>query len=482
MRCCLLFSLLMLTTVVMATTVNAATDYSETHQHILGTELSLTLVGLSHTEAQDVSKKIVQDISRLDALFSNYRDDSEISRLNAQQLKSLSPELQQVLQLCESWRVKTEAAFSCRIGNLLASWRNATALGEVPERIALRKDARRADTAELNEHFSSSDVQWQIDGLAKGYILDQALHKARTLAPQASGIKIDIGGDAVYWGSNAQGAPWQVAVAEPQHSPDNANFYGVLSLQSRAVAYSGHSRRYLEINHRRFSHIINPVDGWPVSNAPAAIVVASDAATADALATALTVMPINDGLTLVKRLPDVEALIMTETGKTFASDGWYSLLIPDEAHRPLWENDMQFLVEYEIPSLTVAEYRRPYVAVWITDADKKVVRQLLVHGKSLRWLREIPLWWRRYGRRDESMIDGLARPTPAPGQHMLVWDGRDDQGRKVDKGHYVLHLEIAREHGERELLHVPFELSGQAFAQQVHGEKEVGAVKVSFKP
>src|SRR5690606_27825298 len=110
------------------------------------------------------------------------------------------------------------------------------------------------------------------------------------------------------------------------------------------------------------------------------------------------------------------------------------------------------------------------------------VRQLLVHGKSLRWLREIPLWWRRYGRRDESMIDGLARPTPAPGQHMLVWDGRDDQGRKVDKGHYVLHLEIAREHGERELLRVPFELSGQAFAQQVHGEKEVGAVKVSFNP
>lgn len=256
--------------------------------------------------------------------------------------------------------------------------------------------------------------------------------------------------------------------------------HGVLALKSRALAYSD-SQVWL-VGTRRLSRTLNPNDGWPVMFAPSVAVVVADATTAAALAQALAVMPITQGLALVKTIPEAEALIMTETGKTFASEGWYSLLIPDALHQPLWERDMQFLVEYQIPALNVAEYRRPYVAVWITDSSKEPVRQLLVHGDRLRWLREIPLWWRRAGRRDESMIDGLARPTPKVGQHMLVWDGRDDVGHRVEKGEYILHIEAAREHGERELVTVPFTLSSQPFSRQEQGAKELGRVKVSFKP
>ena len=142
---------------------------------------------------------------------------------------------------------------------------------------------------------------------------------------------------------------------------------------------------------------------------------------------------------------------------------------------------MEFLVEYQTLPQAVAEYRRPYVAVWITDTDKNPVRQLLVHGESLRWLREIPLWWRRYGRRDETMIDGLARATPLPGQHMLVWDGRDDRGKKIKKGNYILHIEAAREHGERELVTLPFTLSGSTFNTAAKGKTELGTVSINFR-
>lgn len=486
MRAFLLVRCLWLLLGINITHAAIATEYSATRSPVLGTEFSLTLVGVTRADAQRVTRDVLAEIGRLERILSSYQTDSELMQLNTKgSTKPLSPELANVLRLCEDWREKTGNAFSCRLGSLLELWRNAAASGELPERTELRKAARKLTALERELLLTDTDkpaLYWEPSGLAKGFIIDAALSEARRIAPQATGIKIDIGGDAVYWGTNGDQQPWQVAVAEPQQSADNDGYYGVLALQSRAVAYSGHSRRYYEIGGRRFSHILNPDDGWPVSFAPSAMVIANDAATADALATALTVMPIVEGLALIKRLPHVEALIMTESGKTFASDGWYSLLIPDEWHQPLWENEMQFLVEYQIPALTVAEYRRPYAAVWITNADKQVVRQLLVHGNSLRWLREIPLWWRRYGRRDESMIDGLARPTPAPGQHMLVWDGRDDRGRKVAKGQYLLHLEVAREHGGRELVTVPFELSGQAFAHQANGEREVGVVKVSFNP
>lgn len=462
-----------------------ADEYTETRSGILGTEFSFTIVGVTQGEAQQVTRDLLLEIERLERILSTYQA-SELMQLNAEGLaKPFSPELAEVLRLCEDWREKTANAFSCRLGGLLDTWRKAGESGELPDRTALRKTARALGSLERDALLANSNkpaVQWEPSGVAKGFIIDAALATARRRAPTATGIKIDMGGDVVYWGTNGQRQPWHVAVTDPQHGADNDGYNAVIAVTSRAVAYSGHSRRYREIDGRRFSHILNPDDGWPINFAPSAVVIADDATTADALATALTVMPIADGLALIKRLPKVEALIMTESGKTFASDGWYASLIPDELHQPLWDDDMQFLVEYEIPALTVAAYRRPYAAVWITDADKNLVRQLLVHGKSLRWLREIPLWWRRYGRRDESMIDGLARPTPAPGQHLLVWDGRDDRGRKVGKGQYVMNLEIAREHGERELVSVPFELSGQAFSHQTKGTNEVGLVKVRFKP
>ncbi len=466
-------------------------EYSEQRDDVLGTTFSVTLVGLADARAQQVSAAILAEIARLENVFSTYRDDSELSRLNRNKgAGQLSPELASVLSLCEEWREKTANGFSCRLGGITALWRKSAEAGdEVPDRTALRKVARQVAAApwELSAGgMTLHDMELDPSGLAKGFIIDQALARARALAPEATGIKIDIGGDGVYWGANDSGQPWRVAIAEPRHSADNDRYRDgrgdILALDSRAVAFSGHSRRHWQIASHRFSHILNPEDGWPVTASVSAVVVAKDVVTADALATALTVMPIAAGVELVDRLPDVEAMIMTESGKTFASGGWYSLLIPDDRHPPLWDDTMHFLVEYQVPAHNVAEYRRPYAALWITDGDKHLVRQLVVHGDSLRWLREVPLWWRRHGRHDESAIDGLARPTPAPGQHMVVWDGRDDRGRKVPEGNYVLHLEAAREHGGRELVTVPFMLNGEAFERQVQGEKELGRVRVSFSP
>jgi thiamine biosynthesis lipoprotein len=488
-------------------------EYTATRGDISGKEFSLTLVGATPGETRQLADDVWAEIVRLEKILGREKDgrdekgrehmnhsekdrperyQSELAQLNAHAIaQPQSPELQAVLQLCESWREKTGNAISCRLGSLNALWQQAAQSGELPERSALRKTARRLAALEqplAEESGRITGLQWELGNLAKGYLLDAALAKARALAPATLGIKLELDGSAIYWGINAGQQAWSVAVDQRlaaenvQRDVNNRDVinHGVLALQSRALAYS--DSQVWQIGRRRFSRTLNPADAWPVMFAPSVAVVAADATTAAALAQALTVMPITRGLDLVKSLPKAEVLIMTETGKTFASEGWYSLLIPDELHQPLWERDMQFLVEYQIPALSVAEYRRPYVAVWITDTRKEPVRQLLVHGDRLRWLREIPLWWRRAGRRDESMIDGLARPTPKQGQHMLVWDGRDDSGHRVEKGEYILHIEAAREHGERELVTVPFTLTTQPFSYQEQGAKELGRVKVSFKP
>lgn len=485
----------------------ALPEFTATRGDMSAPAFSLTLVGSTEEGTQRIADQVWAEITRLEKILGRelkgfeHKDQpgkdyvekalieselSELEQLNAQTMaKPQSPELNAVLQLCESWRAKTDNAISCRLGSLHALWQQAANSGELPERSALRKRARALAALEqpLANETRPADLHWVLGDLTRGVLLDAALAKVRTLAPAARGIKLEHDGSAIYWGVDTGQQAWPVAVDRTRSAENrsqvtgNASHHGVLALESRALAYS--NSQVWQIGSRRFSRTLN-VDGWPVMFAPSVAVVAADATTASALAQALTVMPITRGLALVKSLPEAEALIMTETGKTFASEGWYSLLIPDELHQPLWERDMQFLVEYQIPALSVVEYRRPYVAVWITDTSKESVRQLLVHGDRLRWLREVPLWWRRAGRRDESMIDGLARPTPKPGQHMLVWDGRDDSGHRVEKGEYILHIEAAREHGERELITVPFTLSNQPFSHQEQGTNELGRVKVSF--
>lgn len=444
-----------------------------------GVEVVLTFVGVPTVQARQAGADALAEIVRLERILSAGRADSELMQLNRRGAAiTVSPELAQVLQLCEQWREATASAFSCRLGELMAAWRQAAASGEVPERSELRRKALAigsVDWALSPSAMSLQGLQLEPGGLSLGFVIDSALARASAAAPAATGISIAAGDIAVYRGASGGHGHWPVAVAEPRAGD---RYYGVLNLGSQAIAFSDDRDR--QVGERRFSHIIDPADGWPVEFAPSAVVVAPDAATAHALATALVVVPAGRGLALVDHLPGVEALVITESGKTFASSGWYALLDADDLYRAPWSDDRQFRVEYQIPVQRAAEYRRPYTAVWITDADNGLVRQLVVRGDSPRWLREIALWWRRYGRRDESVIDGLARPTVAPGRHTLVWDGRDDKGRRVPEGQYVLHIEAAREHGERELVKLPFELSGRAFDAQTKGEKELGSIRVGF--
>lgn len=119
-------------------------------------------------------------------------------------------------------------------------------------------------------------------------------------------------------------------------------------------------------------------------------------------------------------------------------------------------------VKVEIPRLTVAEYHRPYVAVWIERPDQSVAANLAVwydvklkNNEGTKWLKDMRQWWRKSGRELTMPADGLSSPTRAPGEHSLTFAG--DKGPLADlpPGEYRLAVEAAREVGGREMLRVP---------------------------
>ena len=148
----------------------------------------------------------------------------------------------------------------------------------------------------------------------------------------------------------------------------------------------------------------------------------------------------------------------------------------------------EFDVNVEIPQLKVAEYHRPYVAIWVEGADQKVAANLSVwyqqratdEGAGTKWLPDMRQWWRKSGRTLKVPVDGVTGPTRPVGKHALNFD---DKVAKLAPGDYTLVVEAAREVGGRELLKIPFTWPAKTPQDdKAQGKTELGAVTLAIKP
>lgn len=149
----------------------------------------------------------------------------------------------------------------------------------------------------------------------------------------------------------------------------------------------------------------------------------------------------------------------------------------------------ELTVSVEIPRLAVAEYHRPYVAIWLEGRTPKSVTNLAVwydvklkDGEGAKWLKDMRQWWRVTGRELAMPVDGITGATRAPGEHAVTFTGAGPL-KALAPGAYELVIEAAREVGGRELLRVPLQWPPAAPAESAaKGEHELGAVKVALRP
>lgn len=161
-------------------------------------------------------------------------------------------------------------------------------------------------------------------------------------------------------------------------------------------------------------------------------------------------------------------------------------------------------IRVQIPQLDVAEYHRPYVALWLERADRSPVGTLSVwyqqprRGGALpapmaegapatnegggKWLPDLRQWWRRSGRELSLPADGISGATRPVGEHALSFEAGQPALPALPPGDYKLMVEAAREEGGRELLEIPFQWpadAGQTLKAQ--GRSELGAVSLQLK-
>jgi len=272
----------------------------------MGMQVRLVLYAPTEAEARDAATAAFAEIARLDAVFSDYRPDSELRRLSREAApRPVSEELFLVLERAVELAERTEGAFDPAAGAITALWRAAIASGRLPEAaaIAAARDRSGYDKVLLARAnrvvtLSVADVRLDLGAIAKGFILDRALATLRGAGIEAA--LVEAGGDIVLGAAPPTHAGWAIDV------PHLAGC--TLILAGAAVSTSGDSEQFLEVDGVRYSHTVDPRTGIGITEGRTVTVVAADGLTADSLATALTLIDEREGDAVVAAFPPARAV------------------------------------------------------------------------------------------------------------------------------------------------------------------------------
>lgn len=294
---------------------------------MLGTFVSISLAQCSNSQAQDALATAFAEIQRLEQVFSRYDSTSPLSVLNAQgSLSDSPPELSALVARSRRFSQLTSKAFDPTVKPVVDLFKahqnprgrmslSTSDLNEARARIGF--EHVRQTTKAIS--FDRSHMGITLDGIAKGHIVDSVSTLLISLGLPHH--LINAGGDIIAHGEKNAGVPWTVAVENPLYKATRGVAYPeVLNLHG-ALATSGSYEIFYDAS-REHHHIVNPASGTSPTRVSSVSVLAPTATEADALATALSVMPPHDALRLVDSLPRRQCCILGPNGLRMASAGW----------------------------------------------------------------------------------------------------------------------------------------------------------------
>ena len=297
----------------------------------MGTIFRVELYSADEAAASQAAEAAFARAEELEQIMSDYRDDSELMRLAREGASApfpLSDDLYAVL--AKSIRISdlSRGAFDVTVGPLVELWRKARTTGRFPypSEIAKAKslvDYRNIelDPARRTAFLKRSGMKLDLGAIGKGYAADQMLALL-----QSRGLRqaIVVAGGEVAVGAPPPGeAGWRVTLDTPNVGGGNPPC--TLLLHDVAVSTSGDSKQFMEVNGKRYSHVIDPSTGLALEGMASTTVIARDSATADALGTGLSVMPVHDAIQLAQSLPGVAVYMVRQAGngwKRYASRGF----------------------------------------------------------------------------------------------------------------------------------------------------------------
>jgi thiamine biosynthesis lipoprotein len=299
----------------------------EARRQLMGTEFQISVADVEEGAARRAITAAFAEIEAVEARLSTHLDDSVISRINAaagREPVRVDEEILDLLTVARDVSERSGGAFDVTFAALSPVWQT---LRESPPRLPADADVEAAralvsfrdlvlDRAAGTVFLRRPGMRMNLGGIGKGHGVDRA---AAVLA--ARGVENFIvggGGDLLVRGSK-RGTPWRLGI---QHPRRRDGLLGTITLRDgQSVVTSGDYERFVDVDGRRYHHILDPRTGRPARGAVAVTLIATDATLADAMATAVFVLGPEAGMRLVEATVGVEALIVDEALRITMSPG-----------------------------------------------------------------------------------------------------------------------------------------------------------------
>lgn len=266
----------------------------------MGSAFNLIIVSADSNKANHLARKSYELVDSLNHIFSNYDSSSELSKINASAgllPYKMSTAMLDLVQKSQYAYIQSKGAYDISIGPLSSLWRNARKAKLFPEAstVLATKKLVGLNQVKINKRLGTiflpnANMQLDFGGIAKGYIAQWVINFLK-----ANGIQqalVDAGGDIVMSGAPLNQQGWLIGVNLPETTDQLLN--KKLQLSNCSVATSGDVFQFIEYKGVKYSHIINPLTGYGVTNLRNVTIVAKTGATADWLATACSILPIQE--------------------------------------------------------------------------------------------------------------------------------------------------------------------------------------------
>jgi len=293
--------------------------------HLMGCNFEITVVATNQAQANNYINLAIAEITRIEKLISSWDPTSETSKINKNaggKPVVVSDELIQLVIRAKNISKITDGAFDVSYASMDKVWFFNGSMQKMPSAEAIKNSVKNIDFQNIiideTNHtifLKNKGMKIGFGAIGKGYAADKA--KQLLVKNGISAGIINASGDMNAWGKQPNGKAWQVAVTNPLNKNKAFAFFPI---ENSAVVTSGNYEKFVVFDNKRYSHIIDPRTGYPTTELASCTVFAPKAELADALATSVFVMGTKIGLHFINQLPDIECILVNNSGTVFYSD------------------------------------------------------------------------------------------------------------------------------------------------------------------
>lgn len=292
---------------------------------LMGSRFEITIVAKDKIMANAYIDSSSAEITRIENLISDWIPTTQVSEINKNAgIKPVKVDLE-LLELTEraiNFSEISDGAFDISFAAAEKIWKFDGSMTTIPTPQEVKESVKKIGYKNIIIDRENATIFLKFRGMkigfgsiGKGYAADKT--KQLMISKGVTAGIINASGDINTWGKQPNGKPWTVGITNPIKKQ---KIISVFEISGTAIVTSGSYEKFIEIDNKRYSHIIDPRNGYPAKGISSVTIFAESAELANGISTSVMVLGKENGLQLIKNTPEILGIIIDDKGKITYSD------------------------------------------------------------------------------------------------------------------------------------------------------------------